>query len=454
MSAIDELASRVPRAALTLDGDVLEGRRFDSARFCKAGRPLALVRPTSAEEVGNVMRWASEHRVPVVPQGALTGRSGAANAVDGGVLLSLQRMSSILEIDPASQLAVVEPGVLNSELSRAARAAGMYYPPDPSSMDSSTIGGNLATNAGGLCCVKYGVTADFVRGLEVVLADGRTIATGQRTVKGVAGLNLAQLIVGSEGTLGVITKAVLGLRPAPEMALTAAAVFDNVRAALDAANSIMAQSLQPSLMEFLDGPTIRAVQRYRDLGLPDNGEAMLLVQSDRAGRAADDIAAMEAICAGFGAVDVARADDELESEMLLSARRVVGVAVDQMGATLVEDVAVPRAALTSMLSDVAAIADRHAVVVATSGHVGDGNMHPTIVFDADDEEQVRRAHLAFDDIMEAALRLGGTITGEHGVGLTKRSWLRRELGDANYDLQRRIKWCFDPLNIMNPGKVF
>jgi glycolate oxidase len=453
MSVLEELAAGLPAEALLVDPASTEAYRHDEANFCAAGSPLAVVHPTETAQVQHVLRVASAHGVPVVPQGARSGLSGAANAVDGGVVVSLTRMDRILEIDPVDQVAVVEPGVLNAVLSRAVLEQDLYYPPDPSSWELSTIGGNLATNAGGLCCVKYGVTTDFVRGLEVVTASGELLRTGRRTAKGVAGYDLTRLIVGSEGTLGVITQATLGLKPAPEAALTMAAAFGSAADALSAVTRIMAAGLAPSMCEFLDGVTVRAIQDYRDMGLPTGVGALLLTQSDRGPRAAEDVAAMGAICSGLGALDVAVASDATESAMLMEARRIVHFAVEKLGSTLIDDVAVPRSRLVELLDGITAISREHDVLVSCPGHVGDGNMHPTVIFDRGDPAAVDRAQRAFDSIMQLGLALGGTITGEHGVGVLKRDWLARELGELSTDLHRKIKAAFDPQGILNPGKV-
>ena len=449
---LDELAEALTDPPLT-DPDLLEGHRHDMASFCPAGLPAVLVRPRTTDEVSAVLLVASRHRLPVVPQGARTGLSGAANAVDGAVLLSLSQMDSVLEVDAAEQVAVVQPGVTNLDLSRAVAEVGLFYPPDPSSWESSTIGGNVATNAGGLCCVKYGVTGDFVRGLEVVLADGEVIRTGRRTAKGVAGYDLTRLLVGSEGTLGVITEITLALRPAPESALTAAATFASAAAALDAAAEVMASGLRPSLLELIDQVTLRAIQDLRDFGLEPDLGAMLVAQSDRGAAAPDDVARIAEICQAHGARDVAVADDPEEGEVLLAARRSVNAALERLGATLVDDVAVPRSRLGDLLDGLVAIAADHDVLVACPGHVGDGNMHPTVVFDRTDPDAVRRAELAFGEVMRLGLALGGTITGEHGVGRLKTDWLREELGERSWDLQRRLRAVFDPAGILNPGAV-
>jgi glycolate oxidase len=452
-ASTDELQALLPPDVVLTDEATTDTYRHDTASSCGAGRPLAVVRPTTTEQVQQVMRWASRERIPVVPQGARTGLSGAANAVDGAVLLSMVRMNRILEIDTVDQVAVVEPGVVNADLSRAVGDVGLFYPPDPSSWEQSTIGGNLATNAGGLCCVKYGVTADFVRGLEVVLANGDLVRVGRRTAKGVAGYDLTRLIVGSEGTLGIITQATLALRPAPEPALTMAAIFDHAADAMTAVARIMASRIRPSLMEFLDSASIRAVQDHRDMGLPRGAEAMLIIQSDRGPLAGADVAAMGAVCEELGAADVAVAEDAAESAMLLQARRLVGPAIEELGASLIDDVAVPRARLVELLTGIEKIAADTGLLIVCPGHIGDGNMHPTVVFDRGDDAAAAQAHKAFSAIMQLALDLGGTITGEHGVGLLKRSWLRQELGETSYALQRSIKGVFDPLGILNPGKV-
>jgi glycolate oxidase len=444
-----ELGSR----AVVTDPDVLESHRYDHATFCPAGTPRVLVRPGSTEQVQQVVLAAREHRVPVVPQGARTGLSGGANASDGAILLSLERMDRILEVDVDDHVAVVQPGVVNADLSRAVADSGLFYPPDPSSWEQSTIGGNVATNAGGLCCVKYGVTADFVRALEVVLGTGEVLRTGHRTVKGVAGYDLTRLIVGSEGTLGVVTEVTVALRPAPETPLTAAATFRDGEDALRAAAAVMASGLRPSLMEFIDQTTVRAIQGYRDMGLPEDVGALLLAQSDRGERAAADVEQIAKICHAEGAIDVAEAGDAEESRMLLEARRLVNAGLETLGQKLVDDVAVPRPRLPELLRGVEQIARDLDVVIACPGHVGDGNMHPTVIIDRSTPDAERRAVEAFDAVMELGLRLGGTITGEHGVGILKRRWLEHELGPTGAALQRQIRRVFDPLGLLNPGKV-
>jgi glycolate oxidase len=450
---LDLLLQGLPEEAVTVDPDVTAAYRQDMAGFCPSGAPAVVVHPRTVEQVQHVLRTATALRVPVVPQGARTGLSGAANAVDGCIVLSLLRMDRILEIDPVNRIAVVEPGVVNAALSRAVAAHGLAYPPDPSSWESCTIGGNIGTGSGGLCCVKYGVTAEYVLGLDVVLADGRLLRTGRRTAKGVAGYDLTRLFVGSEGSLGVVVRAVLALRPKPAPQLALAAEFPSTAAAGAAVCAVMERGHTPSLMELMDRTTVRAVNSYARMGLPESTAALLMVAFDTPDPAAD-LAAVAALCEAAGATGVVPAEDEAESELLLQARRLALPALDTLGTTMIDDVAVPRSRLAEMLDGTALIAERHDLTIGVCAHAGDGNTHPVVVFDAADEAQTARARASFDDIMALGLELGGTITGEHGVGLLKKEWLARELGPDALEIQRGIKGVFDPLGLLNPGKLF
>jgi glycolate oxidase len=452
-TVLRDLASAVPPEALLSDPVITEAYRYDEARFCPAGVPLAVVRPTTTTEVSAVLRVATAHRIPVVAQGARTGLAGAANAIEGGIVLSLGRMDRILHLDPVEQIAVVQPGVINGALQDAAAEHSLFYAPDPASFRISTLGGNLGTGAGGLRCVKYGVTRDAVRALEVVLADGEVLRTGTPTAKGVAGYDLTRLLVGSEGTLGIITEATLALQPLPEPALTLAALFPTASAAMAAVSTIMAGGPRPALLEFLDRETVRAVQSYRDLGLPTDAGALLIAQSDRGTRAADDLAVMAKACLDAGASETVEATDSTESELLLEARRLVHWGVDALGSTLVEDVCVPRGRLVDLVEGLQRISAEHGLLITCAGHAGDGNMHPTVVFPRGDPEVERSAYAAFEAVMALGLELGGTITGEHGVGLLKRDWLARELSPTARRIQLAVKQAFDPLGILNPGKV-
>jgi glycolate oxidase len=439
--------------AVVDDPDVLVAYRRDRAGLVPAGAPLAAVSPRSVDEVSAVVRVAATHRVPVVARGAGSGLAGGANAVEGGIVLSLTAMADIVQLDVAEQTVRVQPGVLNADVASAAREHGLWYPPDPASWTFSTIGGNLATNAGGLCCVKYGVTRDAVLGLEVVLADGRVTRVGRGTVKGVAGYDLVSLLVGSEGTLAIITEATLKLRPAPPPATTAIATFPRLEQAGDAIAAIV-RATSPSLLELLDTTTIRAIEAHQRMDLDVDAAALLVARSDAPGElGATEIATIEACCREAGADLALSTTDPDEGELLLAARRLAYPALEQLGTTLLDDVAVPRSRLTTMIARVADVADRHGVTIGTFGHAGDGNLHPTIVYDATDDAEVAAARAAFDDLVTAALDLDGTVTGEHGVGLLKRDHLAVELGEVGLDLHRRVKAAFDPDGLLNPGKV-
>ncbi|AVV47467.1 FAD-binding oxidoreductase [Streptomyces sp. P3] len=451
---LGRLRAGLPAGSVLTDPDVTASYANDMAGFCPAGVPAVVVLARTVEEVQHVLRTASELRVPVVPQGARTGLSGGANASDGCIVLSLTGMDRILEINPVDRIAVVEPGVVNAALSRAVGEHGLYYPPDPSSWETCTIGGNIGTASGGLCCVKYGVTAEYVLGLDVVLADGRLMSTGRRTAKGVAGYDLTRLFVGSEGSLGVVVRAVLALRPRPPQQLVLAAEFASGAAACDAVCRIMVGGHVPSLLELMDRTTVRAVNALTRMGLPETTEALLLAAFDTPDPAAD-LAAVGALCETAGAVRVVPADDAAESELLLQARRSSLVALEAVkGTTMIDDVCVPRSRLGEMIEGVERIARRHGLTIGVVAHAGDGNTHPTVCFDAADLDECRRARASFDEIMGLGLELGGTITGEHGVGLLKKEWLAREIGPVGVEMQRAVKAAFDPLGILNPGKLF
>ncbi|MFF0743191.1 FAD-binding oxidoreductase [Streptomyces sp. NPDC004111] len=450
----DLLRAGLPAQALITDPDVMASYARDMAGFCAAGAPAAVVLPRTVEQVQHVMRTATELRVPVVPQGARTGLSGAANASDGCVVLSLVKMDRILEINPVDRIAVVEPGVVNAVLSRAVAEQGLFYPPDPSSWETCTIGGNIGTASGGLCCVKYGVTAEYVLGLDVVLADGRLLSTGRRTAKGVAGYDLTRLFVGSEGSLGVVVRAVLALKPAPPEQLSLAAEFPSAAAACEAICAIMERGHAPSLLELMDRTTLRAVNAMAQMGLPESTEALLLAAFDTPDPAAD-LAAVGELCTAHGATQVVPAEGFAESEMLLQARRLALTALETVkSATMIDDVCVPRSRLGAMLDGTAAIAEKYDLTIGVCAHAGDGNTHPVVCFDSADEDESRRARESFDEIMALGLELGGTITGEHGVGILKKEWLARELGPVGLEMQRSVKAAFDPLGILNPGKLF
>jgi glycolate oxidase len=455
MTVITALCDVLPAEVVITDPDRLAGYRNDRAMFCAAGMPAAVVLPRETAHVQRALEVASRFGVPVVPQGARSGLSGAANAIDGCIVVATDRMTRVVEVDPANRLVVTEPGVMNADLSRAVAEHGLFYPPDPSSWEFCSIGGNLSTNSGGLCCVKYGVTSDYVLGLEVVLASGEVLRTGRRTVKGVAGYDLNRLFVGSEGTLGVITQATLSLRPATAQPHTMAALFGSTQDAAAAVSAIVAAGHIPSLLEIMDRTSVQAASAYLRSDLPTECAAMVLAQSDAGGQAGvEEIAAIAAVCAGAGATDVIEADDPAEGELLMAARRCVLMALDALGTTMIDDICVPRSRLGDLMAGVEKIAAECGLVIGLPGHAGDGNMHPTVVFDASDPDQVRRAEKSFSDVMKLGLDLGGTITGEHGVGVLKRDWLAQEIGPLGLRVHRAIKAALDPAGILNPGKVF
>jgi glycolate oxidase len=452
MSAIDELVSDMPGDVLVTDPDVMEGYRRDRADLVRAGAPIAVARPVLTEQVSEIMRWAWRHRVTVVPRGAGTGLSGGANAIDGCVIVCLERMTALRELSSDDQVAVVEAGVINADLERAARQHGMFYPPDPGSFEISTIGGNVATNAGGMRCVKYGVTRDSVLGLEVVLADGRVLRTGARSIKNVAGLDLTSLFIGSEGTLGVITAATVRLRPLPATPPAVfVASFPTLPAAGNAVAMIAAAGLTPSMLELMDNATINAIEDYRRMDLDRTAAALIVGQADGAD-AATEADRVVGLCEQAGADYVACTQDPGEAEGLIAARRLAGLALQDIGPTVIEDIGVPRSRLAEMLREIEEIARSAGIRVATVGHAGDGNLHPCLIL-SDTEQATRDQALAVAKaICRAALARGGTVTGEHGVGMLKRDWLAGQLDDTAIDVHHQIKAALDPRGLLNPGR--
>jgi len=448
--ALRELRNLIGDALVT-DADILETYRRDRTAWAEAGTPLAVVRPESTAEVQQIARWATRHHIAIVPRGAGSGLSGGACAHEGGLVLSFERMNHILEIDEAAMLAVVQPGVMNETLKLAAEAHGVWYPPDPSSFAISTLGGNVATNAGGLCCVKYGVTSDYVLGLEVVLADGTRLRTGSRSRKNVAGYDLTHLLVGSEGTLALITEITLRLRRKPLPSRTLVAMFDSLEASGHAVSAIV-RSADASLLELMDRATLQAIQTHAQLDLDTTAAAMLIAQSDAAD--SGEITQISNACEQAGSTFTVLAENESEGRALLAARRLAYPALEQLGEVLVDDVAVPVSKLAEMLRRLEALAARTGARVATVAHAGDGNLHPLVVYAKNDRDDEARAYMTFESLINDALELGGTITGEHGVGTLKRDFLPRQLGRATLALHQRVKLAFDPLGILNPGKVF
>lgn len=444
--------------ALRTDTEALTIARADRSGHVAPEPPIAVVEATTIEHVQATLRFATAHGIPVVPRGAGTGLAGAAIGGAGELVLSTERMNQVLEVSVDDELAVVEPGVINGDLNAMLVERGLWFAPDPASRAISTIGGNIATNAGGLLCAKYGVTREAVLGLKVVLPDGRLISMGHRTVKGVTGYDLTALMIGSEGTLGVIVEATLKLRPLPRGDVaTLSASFASVEDAARAAAAIVSSGIKPAIMELLDATSLRSIQAHLGIDLGVRG-AQLLVQTDGSGSEGEAADAAAIIRSLGGEVELTT--DRDEGERLFAIRRAFHPSLVAGGGTvLIEDVAVPRSALPAMFAAIQRIQAKYDITIPTVAHAGDGNLHPNFVFDApvgDDGFAPVPDHVwaAADELFLDCLRLGGTLTGEHGVGLLKRRWLRQELGDDSYELQRDLKRVFDPQGILNPGKVF
>ncbi|MEJ2866182.1 FAD-linked oxidase C-terminal domain-containing protein [Actinomycetospora sp. OC33-EN08] len=448
------LRAALPADRVVDDPDVLASYAHDDAEWAPWELPAAVVRPTDAEQCRAVVRACLEHRTPLVPRGAGTGLSGGANATAGSVVVSVEQMTRIHEIDPAERLAVVEPGIVNDDLRAECARRGLWYPPDPASSPWSTIGGNVATNAGGVCCVKYGVTRDYVLGVQVVNGLGELVRLGRRTAKGVAGLDLAGLMVGSEGTLGLITEVTVKLRPARAPEHTVAGYFANIVDAGRAVAAITAAGLTPSALELVDRTCLEAVDAWKNMGLAAEADVILLGRSDAPGAAG--LAEADEMIAHFeaaGATFSARAETADEADALFAARRLAYPALERLGPVLTEDVCVPRAAVPEMLARIQETGRRFDTTIANLAHAGDGNLHPLLITPVGDEPARERAQAAFHRIIADALELGGTVTGEHGVGLLKRDGLAAEQTPENLAMQRAVKAALDPHGILNPGKI-
>ena len=451
---IEQIKDALPRDRLILDPDVAAGYSHDEAEWAPYEKPLLVVRPRNADEVQAVVQICLTHRTPVVSRGAGTGLSGGANASAGCVVISLEKMNRIVEINTHERYAVVEPGVVNDDLRAACGDRDLWYPPDPASSPWSTIGGNVATNAGGICCVKYGVTRDYVLEVQLVNGNGELVRIGRRTAKGVAGLDLVGLMVGSEGTLGIITEVTVRVRAAREPEQTVAGYFDSIVAAGRAVSAVAAAGLTPSALELIDRTCLEAVDAWKNMGLSVDADAVLLGRTDTPGIVGEQEAEKMLACfEEAGATWAARSSDQEEADALFAARRLAYPALERLGPVLTEDVCVPRAKVPEMLGRIERIAERHATLIANIAHAGDGNLHPLLITPAGDEDARRRAQRAFEEILCDALELGGTVTGEHGVGLLKVKGLVQEVSPAVLDMHRAVKAALDPHGIFNPGKV-
>jgi glycolate oxidase len=414
------------------------------------------VHPGSTEEVAAVVKLANEFSNAIVTRGSGTGLSGGSVPSEGCIVLCLTRLDKIISVDPANLTVRAQCGVITAAIDAAANKHGLFYPPDPGSMKISTIGGNVAENSGGLRGLKYGVTRDYVMGLEVVLPDGRIARFGNACVKDVAGYSMKDLFIGSEGTLGIITEVLLKVLPRPAARRTMLASYDRMEDAAQTVSDIIAAKIIPCTLEFLDRMTIGCVEDYAKIGLPRDCEALLLMETDgHPAAVAEEAEQMLTLARARGARDVRVARDDAEALQLASARRSAFSALARVRpTTILEDVTVPRDKLAEMVAFVAEVAKKHNLLVGTFGHMGDGNLHPTFLTDERNTEEMARVHEALEDIVTKTLALGGTITGEHGVGLAKKAWLRRQVGENSHDLMREIKRAWDPRNLLNPGKIF
>ncbi len=451
---IDAIGNQLPTLRLLTESTDRESYRNDETAYLEGGLPGAVALPTETAEVAALVRLCGEFGVPIVPRGAGSGLSGGAAGIADGLTIAFTAMDRILEIDTDNLVVVVQPGVINARLKEAVAAQGLFYPPDPASYEMCSIGGNLGTNAGGLCCVKYGQTRDSALSLEVVMADGSVIRTGGRNIKDVAGYSLMHLLIGSQGTLGIITEATLRLRPTPPPRSTMLAFFPTLDGAGEAVSAMAAAGLAPVTLELLDRYTIGAVDDMYGLGLDRTAAAMLMVESDMPGSAAaDELARAEVACQGAGATLTVRSQDAAEADLLRQARRGAHYALEKIGDVKMEDIGVPRSRVPDMLRAVEAIGQKHGVRIGAFGHAGDGNLHPDLVFERGDPRARELTEAIQHDLYEAALSMGGTVTGEHGIGLARRDWLERQRGPDAVRFMRAIKDALDPHGILNPGRV-
>jgi glycolate oxidase len=454
-STVDALAAVVGRGGVLTEPEDLIPYSFDGTAALKQ-RPEAVVFPRTTAQVADCVRLAAAARIPIVTRGSGTGLSGGSIPTPGSLVLCLAQMNAILDLDPRNLTLRAQPGAITQRIDEAAARHGLFYPPDPGSMRISTIGGNVAENSGGLRGLKYGVTRDYVMGLEVVLPNGEVARFGNQCVKDVAGYSLKDLFVGSEGTLGIITEVLIKLVPRPAARRTMLALYDRIEDAAATVSAIVAAHIIPCTLEFLDRVTAVCVEDYAHVGLPTDCEAVLLMETDgHPAVVADEAAQMEALARQHGARDVRTAQTEAEALQLAAARRnAFSALARKRPTTILEDVTVPRSELASMVRFIADTAVAFDLQIGTFGHMGDGNLHPTFLADERDKDEMHRVHEALEAIVKRTLELGGTITGEHGVGLAKKPWLRQQMGDASLGLMRQIKQTLDPHNLLNPGKMF
>lgn len=435
-----------PDATLITDPTILPSYSRDQSQIAKNGTPIAVLLAKNESEISAAVKFAYEHNIPVIARGAGSGLSGGANAIDGSLVISLEKMNQIISIDSANLIADVEPGVINLDLDKEVSKFGLAYLPDPASREWSTIGGNVATNAGGMCCVKYGVTSHHVRAVRMVTSDGSVVTLGTALKKSVTNLDLLHLIIGSEGTLGIVTQITVGLVVRPKPATTLIATFSSIDSAMKAIPELVA--LGPSMLEVVDSTTLRAVEEWKPLGFENVG-TVLLFQSDDS---PEVCAKAVTIAQRHGAIDATYSDDPRDSADLIQVRKLAYPALERKGAALLDDVCVPISQISNLVTEVEKIAAESGLLIGIFGHAGDGNMHPTIVYEHGDVAAEQRAVQAFNSIIKVAQKLGGTASGEHGIGSIKVDSAKRETSDRVTELQRSIKKVFDPKGILNPGK--
>lgn len=431
---------------LITDPDITNSYSRDQAPFAPSAPAAAVLLARSSEEVAKALAFCSERKIPVVPRGAGSGLSGGANADSNSLVISLEKMNQILEIDPINQFARVQAGVLNLDLDNAVGEFGMAYLPDPASRNWSTIGGNVATNAGGMCCVKYGVTSHHVRALKVVLSTGEIIEVGKSTKKFVTTLDLMHIFIGSEGTLGIITEITLNIVPRPKSPATLIATFSNITQAAAAATDLL--KYRPSMLEIIDQTTLNAIEQWHQLGF-EAAKAVLIMQLDESFELGDQAVTT---CESHGMIDGIFSEDASETSDLIRVRKLAYPALERLGATLLDDVAIPVSKIAEFVDKVEALSTQYQLTIGIFGHAGDGNLHPTIVHDHGDIDGERRAKIAFAEIVRIAQSLGGTASGEHGIGSIKRNLVLDEVDKAIVNIQRGIKKLLDPMEILNPGK--
>jgi glycolate oxidase len=449
-----EVRARLPDLRLLDDPVDRASYQRDETAYLPSGLPGAVALPTTTAQVSELVRTSAAHDIPIVPRGAGSGLSGGATGIEGALTIAFTAMDRILEIDRENLCVVTQPGIVNAALKAAVAAEGLFYAPDPASFETCTIGGNLGTNAGGLCCVKYGQTRDSVLGLEVVLADGTILRTGGKNIKDVAGYSLTHLIVGSQGTLAIVTEATLRLRPTPPPRSTLLAFFPSLESAGDGVAAIAMAGVSPVTLELMDRITIRAVDDMHGLGLDREAAAMLMVESDLPGTAADDeLGRAETACVAAGATTTVRSQSPAEADLLRQARRAAHWALERLGDVKMEDVGVPRSRVPDMLRAVERIAAKHEVRIGTFGHAGDGNLHPDLILERGDPRAAAITKAVQADLYQAALDLGGTVTGEHGIGSARTEWLEPQRGADAVRVMRSIKAALDPQGLLNPGRV-